>query len=222
MYLDIQIIDTSNCHPVIAVYLDIWHCNATGVYSGIVASGNGDSGDFSNLNNTSLRGLQKTDKTGIVGFETIFPGHYLGKTRGLSYTASLLTLTGRANHIHVLVHNPNSTAWVENYTISGNVASHVGQIFFDQSLQAEVEANEPYTSNMQALTPNSEDVVLATEANASDPMMRYVFLGKNVTDGILGWVRIGIDPTATHTASAGATYYNGGGVQAGVSGVLGV
>lgn len=77
--LDIQIIDTSTCDPVPAIYMDLWHCNSTGVYSGVVASGNGNSNDTTNLNNTALRGIQQTDSNGVVQFETLFPGHYTGK-----------------------------------------------------------------------------------------------------------------------------------------------
>ena len=77
--LDIQIVDTTTCEPVPAIYVDVWHCNATGVYSGVVADGNGISNDSGNINNTAFRGLQKTDNDGIVQFDTIFPGHYLGK-----------------------------------------------------------------------------------------------------------------------------------------------
>jgi Dioxygenase len=79
MTLDIQIIDMSSCDPVPAIYLDMWHCNATGVYGGVVARGNGNSRDSSNLNNTAFRGLQKTDSAGVVQFDTVFPGHYTGK-----------------------------------------------------------------------------------------------------------------------------------------------
>jgi hypothetical protein len=79
MTLDIQIIDVSSCDPVPAIYLELWHCNATGVYGGVVARGNGNSRDSSNLNNTAFRGLQKTDSAGIVQFDTVFPGHYTGK-----------------------------------------------------------------------------------------------------------------------------------------------
>ncbi|KAF7586028.1 hypothetical protein BBP40_009662, partial [Aspergillus hancockii] len=84
LWLDIQLIDTNTCEPVPQVYLDFWHCNATGVYSGVVASGNGNTNDESNLDTTFLRGLQKTNEDGIVQFQTIFPGHY----------------TSRATHIH--------------------------------------------------------------------------------------------------------------------------
>lgn len=84
LYLDIQLVDSSTCEPVPEVYVDIWNCNATGVYSGIVANGNGNSADSSNLDETFLRGVQKTGTDGVVQFQTIFPGHYVS----------------RANHIH--------------------------------------------------------------------------------------------------------------------------
>lgn len=84
LYLDVQLVDSSTCEPVPEVYIDLWHCNATGVYSGIVANGNGNSADSSNLNTTFLRGVQKTGEDGVVQFQTIFPGHY----------------TSRATHIH--------------------------------------------------------------------------------------------------------------------------
>lgn len=84
LYLDIQIIDTSSCEPVSNVYMDLWHCNSTGVYSGVVANGNGDSNDTSNLNNTALRGIQQTDTDGLVQFQTLFPGHYDGNVFFLS------------------------------------------------------------------------------------------------------------------------------------------
>lgn len=48
-YVDIELIDVSTCTPIPGVYLDVWHCNSTGVYSGIIAESNGDSSDESNL-----------------------------------------------------------------------------------------------------------------------------------------------------------------------------
>lgn len=84
LYLDVQLIDVNTCEPVPEIYTDFWHCNATGVYSGVVANGNGDTEDDSNLNATFLRGIQPSDEEGVIRYESIFPGHY----------------TGRATHIH--------------------------------------------------------------------------------------------------------------------------
>lgn len=75
LFLDVQLVDTSTCQPVPAVFVDFWHANATGVYSGVSASGNGNSATVkSNLNATFLRGIQQTDSNGVVQIETIVPG----------------------------------------------------------------------------------------------------------------------------------------------------
>lgn len=77
--IEMQVIDTNTCEPVPQVYLDFWHCNATGVYSGVEASGNGNGvSDTSNLNATFLRGIAETDPEGVATFESIVPGHYTG------------------------------------------------------------------------------------------------------------------------------------------------
>lgn len=73
--LDIQVVDVNTCEPVRKAYTEIWHCNSTGVYSGVTARGNGNEADESNLDNTALRGVQLTDDDGVVAFETLFPGH---------------------------------------------------------------------------------------------------------------------------------------------------
>ncbi|EIT79425.1 Intradiol ring-cleavage dioxygenase [Aspergillus flavus] len=180
LFMDIQLIDTNTCEPLPEIYTDIWHCNATGVYSGVVASGNGNSNDDSNLNTTFLRGVQPSGHDGVVRFESIFPGHY----------------TGRAIHIHVVTHPANETKILPNGTIAGMYdghSSHVGQIFFDQDLISEVEKNIPYSTNTQELTENADDSILSTEADTTDPFMEYVLLGDDVSDGIFAWISIGID-----------------------------
>jgi protocatechuate 3,4-dioxygenase beta subunit len=196
LYADLQVIDVNTCEPVEGLYLDFWHCNATGVYSGIIAGGNGDSSDASNVNNTFLRGLYPTDADGFVSFTTIFPGHY----------------TGRTAHIHVLG-TYNGTV-LSNNTYLGGVSSHVGQIFFDQDLISLVEATSPYSTNTQEMTTNVQDGILAEEAVADfDPVVEYVLLGDDVTDGILSWISIGVDMTRAQVISPAGKYTSEGGVQ---------
>ncbi|RMZ83885.1 hypothetical protein DV737_g1427, partial [Chaetothyriales sp. CBS 132003] len=201
LYLDLQILDTSTCEPVSDLYFDLWHANATGVYSGIVASGNGNNADSSNINTTFLRGIQQTDSDGIVQFITNVPGHY----------------TGRAPHIHILSHAPADTTVLSNDTleIDGDtvVASHVGQLFFDQDLLTEVSALSPYTSNTQDLTLNSDDSILAEEAASVDPFVEYALIGDTLSDGILAWISVGIDSNETSDITPAATYYASGGVE---------
>ncbi|KAE8384116.1 Intradiol ring-cleavage dioxygenase [Aspergillus alliaceus] len=208
LYLDIQLIDTNTCEPVPQVYLDFWHCNATGVYSGVVANGNGNSNDDTNIDTTFLRGLQKTNEEGIVQFKTIFPGHY----------------TSRATHIHVLTHPANETSVLPNGTITGlynTKSSHVGQLFFDQDLISVVEETAPYSTNTQELTTNAEDQILSEEADTIDPFVEYVFLGDNVSDGIFSWISVGIDATESTSVTPAAYFTEDGGAENENSGGMG-
>ncbi|KAF2117780.1 extracellular dioxygenase-like protein [Lophiotrema nucula] len=194
MTLDIQIIDVATCEPVPQALLEIWHCNSTGVYSGVNANGNGNTSDTSNLNATFMRGVQQSDATGVVTFDTLVPGHY----------------TGRTNHIHVMSHVNASV--LGNNTIAGGAITHVGQMFFDQDLVTLVEATEPYTSNTQVLTTNAEDDIFAGEAEGYDPVVEYVLLGDDVSEGIFAWIAFGQDSTAAYNITAAATLTENGGV----------
>ncbi|KAK1997771.1 aromatic compound dioxygenase, partial [Colletotrichum falcatum] len=193
--VDYQVIDVETCEPVPKVYLEMWSCNATGVYGGIVASGNGDSSDTGNINKTFLRGIQLTDDDGVAQFESIFPGHY----------------TGRTNHFHLLVHT-NATLFANNTLGGASSSSHVGQAFFDQNLISAVESVAPYNTNTQKLTTNAEDLIFAQEAATVDPVMEYTLLGDSITDGLFAWMAFGINTTRSGSVSPAVNYYAEGGV----------
>ncbi|KAF2757332.1 aromatic compound dioxygenase [Pseudovirgaria hyperparasitica] len=193
--VDVQLLDVNTCEPVPDVLVDFWHCNSTGVYSGVIASGNGDQSDTTNIDKTFLRGIQQTNEDGVLTFDTLFPGHY----------------TGRAVHIHILSHT--GATLQANNTITGGNTSHVGQIFFDQDLISTVEAQEPYASNTQELTENSKDDILAEEAGDIDPFIEYVLVGDDISDGVFGWIAFGIDPSASYDVSPAVMYYAEGGVE---------
>jgi len=45
-----------------------------------------------------------------------------------------------------------------------------------------------------------------------DPFVEWVQLSDDITDGIMAWISIGIDPTADDEISSAATIYETGGV----------
>ena len=100
----------------------------------------------------------------------------------------------------------------DNGTYVADTVSHVGQVFFDQDLIAEVDTIEPYSSNTQELTTNANDTILGEEADEMDPMLEYVYLGDDVTDGLMMWGAVGIDTSASYTISPAATLTENGGV----------
>lgn len=68
-----QIRDRS-CTPLNNAIVDVWHCDAAGVYS--------DASDpnFNTLGKKFLRGYQTTNADGIAEFLTVYPGWYPGRT----------------------------------------------------------------------------------------------------------------------------------------------
>ncbi len=64
--------------PLKGARVDIWHCDATGVYSGY--EGQGDDRQIATKGQTWLRGAQITDAAGRVAFQSIWPGWYEGRT----------------------------------------------------------------------------------------------------------------------------------------------
>ena len=76
--LQLRVVDASSCKAIKGASVDIWHCDASGAYSGVQGS----------QGTTFLRGIQKTDAKGVATFKTIYPGYYPGRTV----------------HIHVKVH----------------------------------------------------------------------------------------------------------------------
>lgn len=98
-----------------------------------------------------------------------------------------------------------------NNTIAGGTVSHVGQLFFDQSLISTVESTVPYTENTQPLTTNEQDFIMQQEAANGDPVLEYTFLGSKVEDGLFGWIAFGVDPSANRTVNAAAHWGQDGG-----------
>jgi protocatechuate 3,4-dioxygenase beta subunit len=80
MQLRLQVV-TADCTPVPAARVDLWHCDAQGVYSGAENLGGGED----TTGQTFLRGTQMTGADGVAQFQTIFPGWYPRRTTHMHY-----------------------------------------------------------------------------------------------------------------------------------------
>ena len=78
--LRLAVVDVSTCKPIKGAVVDVWHCDAGGVYSGTSTQ--------DTLDDRFLRGVQRTNSKGVALFSTVYPGWYPGRTV----------------HIHVMVH----------------------------------------------------------------------------------------------------------------------
>ena len=68
------------CAPLPAAHVELWQCDAAGVYSGV------NDGDPQVARQRFLRGYQLADAAGTAQFTTIYPGWYPGRTVHLHFT----------------------------------------------------------------------------------------------------------------------------------------
>jgi protocatechuate 3,4-dioxygenase beta subunit len=66
-------VDDNSCKPFAGATVDVWHCDASGVYSDV------SDRSFNTQGKKFLRGYQVTDKNGTAQFITIYPGWYPGR-----------------------------------------------------------------------------------------------------------------------------------------------
>ena len=105
-----------------------------------------------------------------------------------------------------------------NNTYLNSTMSHVGQIFFDQSLINSTDSYSPYSGNTQSLTLNEDDNILTSVWDTIDPMANYVYLnGQDLSDGLLMWSTLVVNQSASYDPSPAAYYYETGGVANGDS-----
>jgi protocatechuate 3,4-dioxygenase beta subunit len=84
----------SACSPLAGAIVDVWHCDALGVYSDVTDPG------FNTSGKKFLRGYQVTGSDGVARFTTIYPGWY----------------QGRAVHIHFKIRSSSSAESAYEFT----------------------------------------------------------------------------------------------------------
>lgn len=131
----LQVVD-GTCQPLPGARVDIWHCDASGVYSGYP----NQTGGVDTTGQTFMRGTQFANDSGVVEFETVYPGWYAGRT----------------THIHFKVFLDEKTVLT-------------GQIFFPDALSQFLYENvEPYkTRGSDRDTLNANDNIAAQATRAS-------------------------------------------------------
>ena len=101
-------LSTGDCQPLPGAQVDIWHCDAQGVYSDVQDPG------FSSIGQKFLRGYQVTDARGAAQFVTVYPGWYPGRTvhihfkirtapmarRSFEFTSQLYFDDGLTDRVH--------------------------------------------------------------------------------------------------------------------------
>ena len=88
MTFHISRVHAGECHPLPNAQVDVWHCDALGVYSDVRDPG------FSTVGQKFLRGFQLTDTQGAARFLTIYPGWYPIRTVHIHFKIRTAPMAG--------------------------------------------------------------------------------------------------------------------------------
>jgi protocatechuate 3,4-dioxygenase beta subunit len=162
--------------------VEIWHCDAGGVYSGFQSASQsarqngrptgppparatseksagsysiGDAEAATTDDATYLRGAQVADSQGIVQFTTVYPGWYAGRT----------------THIHCKVHLDKKTVLTT-------------QLYFEDTVTQQVYGSAPYSGHTGRDTTNTNDSIFDRSG---------LLTIQPQGNGYLGVVNLGID-----------------------------
>jgi protocatechuate 3,4-dioxygenase beta subunit len=94
--LKLRVIEAGSCTPITGARIDIWHCDARGIYSAF--PGQGDDHKLDQSGKIFLRGTQMADSAGWGTFNTIYPGWYAGRATHVHFKVFLdqrTVLTGQ-------------------------------------------------------------------------------------------------------------------------------
>ena len=131
-------VDGTACAPVTGAFVDLWQCDALGVYSDVKDF----QGRFDTTGRKFLRGHQITGKDGTAEFLTVYPGWY----------------TGRAVHIHFKVRLFEGNRRAHEFT---------SQLYFDEAVTDQVHLAAPYNRKGRRDTLNSADGIYRRESSGA-------------------------------------------------------
>ncbi len=164
--LRLKILDQDACDPIRGALVEVWQCDAQGVYSNVrnFSFGPGRRGAApppDTRGQTFLRGHQITDENGEVAFKTIIPSWY----------------SGRIPHIHVK-------------TVGGKRASHSTQLFLPSDVEQAVFATGIYAERGQTPVSIERDGVVRGDRRMVEALTLDM---KRLTDGFDGRFTITMD-----------------------------
>jgi protocatechuate 3,4-dioxygenase beta subunit len=204
LQLRVSLVDSKRCEPLKNAAVDIWHCDAVGVYSGFTASGGGSDsrpggprgpegprggrggagprgggrGQGAQDETRFLRGVQRTNTQGIAEFATLYPGWYAGRTI----------------HIHLKVHGGGD---ISNGQYAGGHVSHTGQLFLPEDITEQIAKMAPYAQHSGVhRTLHSEDHIFRDQGGSRSMLsLERLEKGSN-TAGFTASVVLAVDPDA--------------------------
>jgi protocatechuate 3,4-dioxygenase beta subunit len=89
LILQVMRLNRSGCFPIQDAQVDVWHCDAMGIYSDVRDP------QFNTIGQKFLRGYQLTDPQGAARFITIYPGWYPMRTVHIHFKIRTAPMAGK-------------------------------------------------------------------------------------------------------------------------------
>ena len=227
--LRLIVLDAHTCKPLSKVGVDVWHCDALGLYSGFTKQNPmGPGGPPSGFGPDGPP----------PGFDPQHPGNHPGPPEGMgpppeNHPTDKLTFLrgiqitnadgvvefktvfpgfymGRTNHIHFRVRVAGQIA---ERTYRAGHTSHIGQIFFPENLATKLMGLPPYSEHHIHRTTQPEDDVY-NDQHGEASMARVTFTdAQDVAAGVRAELMAAVDSTATPGPArrrTGASRFPGG------------
>ncbi|MCW8377169.1 intradiol ring-cleavage dioxygenase [Streptomyces justiciae] len=208
LVLNLKVIDAETCKPIANAAVDIWHCDALGIYSGYesMSSGGGGGGmptdapsDGATPTGEPPSGAPSGGTGGSIHEEPTDDERYLRGTWKTDKHGKVTFKTifpgwyqGRCVHIHTKVHVNGE--WTDAGYEGGNTC-HTGQFFFsEESVLASAEV-EPYSTSTTTRTTLTEDTIYDQSGTAGG-LLKLKYDKKHIAKGVVGSITMGVDPDA--------------------------
>ena len=202
--LRLVVLDARTCKALPGAAVDIWHCDALGLYSGFTKESPGGPGGPvgggpppgnmgpppGNMGappeshphrraDVSSRNTDHRRQWRNWNFRTVFPGFYMGRT----------------NHIHFKV-RIGGHAGGKSY--EAGHTSHIGQVFFPEDVAVRLMQHEPYSKHLIHRTTQAEDGVFGGQhGDLSIARLAGMVHPDDITAGLRANLVAAVDPSAT-------------------------
>ncbi|WP_326660168.1 intradiol ring-cleavage dioxygenase [Streptomyces sp. NBC_00385] len=217
MTLRLKVIDTDTCKPLKQAAVDIWHCDALGVYSGYESMSQGGPGGggtppsgaptdapTGTPTGTPPTGAPPSGGPGGGGGGHSEPTDDERYLRGTQLTdkhgyVEFRTVfpgwyQGRAVHIHTKVHVGGK---MTDAGYEGGHTCHTGQFFFAESAVLDSAKIEPYSTSTTTRTTLTEDTIY-DQSGVTGGLLKLQYQKKRMARGVVGSITMGVDPDETN------------------------
>lgn len=155
-------VSSGSCTPLPGATVEVWHCDAQGVYSAFAAEGS--------ANEKFLRGYQVTDASGVAQFTTIYPGWY----------------RGRAIHIHFKVLTSDASGASYEFTSQMYFDDAISDRVFTQAAYGGRDGQRDTTNATDGIYGNGGEQLMVALTETSGGYSGTLHIGVDLSDASAG------------------------------------